>query len=155
MSTRSLIAVQRGEEFDSIYCHNDGYPSGVGRKLFNYYQDLAKIDQLIALGDISSLGAEIGTKHDFNRPPDDVVNAYGRDRGEKDIEARHAKSLKELFQHADGSDCEYVYLFKDGAWNVTGHGQFRAFGDGPGKDDEPSPWRSLALFKEVRHAQVD
>jgi hypothetical protein len=146
MSTRSLIAVQRGEEFDSIYCHNDGYPSGVGNTLFKHYQDPAKIDQLIALGDISSLGAEIGTKHDFNRCPDGVVNAYGRDRGEKGIEARHAKSLKELFQHADRSDCEYVYLFKDGAWNFTGD-------DGPGPWHSLGPWRSLA--KEARNAQLD
>ena len=36
MATRSLIAVQNADgTFLSIYCHWDGYPSGVGKDLLN------------------------------------------------------------------------------------------------------------------------
>jgi hypothetical protein len=56
MSTRSRIAIEtESGTVKSIYCHFDGYVSGVGKTLFNHY-DREKLEKLIELGDISSLG---------------------------------------------------------------------------------------------------
>jgi len=95
---------------DWIYCHFDGYPSHNGDILFNHYTDREKVIQLIDLGDISSLGKDIGEKHDFNKPPDGQVNAYGRDRGEKDTEYQTSESVEEFLDEADE---EYTYLFDE------------------------------------------
>lgn len=86
MSTRAHIGYIENNTIHYIYCHFDGYPEHVGRILQESYTDPEKIKQLIALGDISSLGPklapEIGEKHDFSNPAKDVTVAYHRDRGE-------------------------------------------------------------------------
>ena len=41
----------------SIYCHWDGYPEGVGRKLLHHYKSRKQVLDLLELGDISSLGS--------------------------------------------------------------------------------------------------
>src|SRR5206468_10072588 len=75
MSTRSLIACKNEDgSIDLIYCHSDGYPSHNGRILLENYQSPAKVRQLIALGDIYSLGEEIGRRH----PIDWREKAYKR-----------------------------------------------------------------------------
>lgn len=67
MSTRSNIAVERTNgTIASIYCHYDGYLSNNGRKLMENWHHPARVAQLIALGDLSSLGKVIGGKHDFD-----------------------------------------------------------------------------------------
>ena len=81
MSTRSVIAkVTTDGTVQAVYCHGDGYPSGVGMLLMEHYQDADKVSQLIALGCLSSLGPEIGEKHDFRDWSQNVVRAYHRDR---------------------------------------------------------------------------
>ena len=43
----------------AIYCHNDGYiRNGAGKILVKHYTDENTINQLLELGDISSLGTE-------------------------------------------------------------------------------------------------
>lgn len=62
MSTRSRIAmIYEDDTVKSIYCHFDGYPSGVGKTLTNHYINPEKVKALMELGDISSLG--ITTEH--------------------------------------------------------------------------------------------
>lgn len=57
MSTRCRIGYRLPDErIKSIYCHHDGYPEGVGKLLKEYYNDPVKIEELLNLGDISSLG---------------------------------------------------------------------------------------------------
>lgn len=57
MSTRSDIIKQNPDgTCRMIYCHNDGYPDGVGRTLAGHYADPESIDRLLDLGDISWLG---------------------------------------------------------------------------------------------------
>jgi len=118
MGTRSRIAkVQEDGSVKSIYCHWDGYPSNNGVLLFDHYQDPDKIDALLALGDISSLDAEIGEKHDFDNAPKGVVNAYGRDRGETDIDTRTDADVIEFVSQIGESWEEYSYLYTiDGEW---------------------------------------
>jgi hypothetical protein len=118
MATRSHIGVQNSDgSVDAIYAHWDGYPSYNGKILRDHYSPdaeaddpRAKIYALIALGDISSLAPEIGEKHDFNKPPDGVVNAYGRDRGETGVEARHFENVDDFLKYADE---EYTYLLDE------------------------------------------
>ena len=69
MATRSMIGVRRPDgKVEAIYCHWDGYLDHNGRILLHHYTDLEKVKALIALGDLSSLGPEIGEEHDFDGP---------------------------------------------------------------------------------------
>jgi len=118
MGTRSTIGIQNEDgSVTGIYCHWDGYLSHNGRILAENYTDEAKVRELIGLGDISSLGAEIGTAHDFDNAPKGETNAYARDRGERDVDARTAHNWRQ-FVAENGQ--EYDYLFTPGAgWQVS------------------------------------
>ena len=118
MGTRSTIGIQNEDgSVTGIYCHWDGYLNHNGRILNDYYTNEDKVRELIALGDISSLGAEIGTAHDFDDAPAGVTNAYARDRGERDVDARTAHNWRQ-FVAENGQ--EYDYLFTPGAgWQVS------------------------------------
>lgn len=121
MSTRALIGIaQASGEICHIYCHFDGYPEGVGQRLLTHYRERSKVDALMALGDLSQLGPEIGEKHDFNSRAGDACTAYGRDRGETGTEARGAASVEEFIRAANLC-ASYAYLFDaDGRWLVHG-----------------------------------
>ena len=122
MATRSTIAIQRQDgTVAQIYCHWDGYLSNNGQILLKHYQDPAKIEQLIALGDLSSLGEEIGTKHDFDNAPRGECNFYGRDRGEKGTEARVFRNFEQYQREAQFE--EYDYIFRGGVWYVQIYGR--------------------------------
>jgi len=57
MATRSTIAIQYEDgTIESVYCHNDGYLSGVGETLLENYTTPEKVEEILALGDHSSLG---------------------------------------------------------------------------------------------------
>ena len=57
MSTRSLIGIQNANNtVEYIYCHHDGYLEWVGNKLITHYKNEETIRELLALGDLSSLG---------------------------------------------------------------------------------------------------
>jgi hypothetical protein len=61
MSTRSDIIVHCNDgHFRRVYCHWDGYPSHNGKILRNSYNDRGLATNLVALGDISSLGDKGG-----------------------------------------------------------------------------------------------
>ena len=85
MGTRSAIGkVEADGKVQTIYCHFDGYPSHVGRILLEHYQSPEKVEQLIKLGALSTLGPEIGDKVDWNASVfDKQCRAYHRDRGEE------------------------------------------------------------------------
>lgn len=118
MGTRSAIGIENADgSVTAIYCHWDGYPSYNGRMLKDHYTDEAKVRELVALGDISSLDAEIGTKHDFDNAPKGECNAYGRDRGETGIESQDFVSAADYYNRF-GAGTEYAYLFREGQWLV-------------------------------------
>jgi hypothetical protein len=130
MATRSTIALEFADgTVQQVYCHWDGYLSNNGVLLQNNYSDPFVLRELIDLGDVSSLGKIVGTKHDFSRldtqmPEDeyerlygDMTTFYGRDRGETGTGAKSFKDFedyKENFCHE-----EYAYILRtDGVWYV-------------------------------------
>jgi hypothetical protein len=128
MGTRSRIGVMHGNNVKSIYCHWDGYLDFNGRILQEHY-DSARANHLVALGDLSSLRANIGEKHAFSQfeVPDaereafkaqteDWCTFYGRDRGEKGTEWQVATTFDEFLDQCGKSGVEYYYIMKDGTW---------------------------------------
>ena len=116
MATRSNIAIKNSDgTVEAIYCHWDGYPEHNGAILLEHYTDEAKIRELLSLGDLSSLGFEIGDKHDFN-VKDHLSNnwckAYGRDRGEEGVDKKHYADIQQWLCYGE----EYNYLFDNGEW---------------------------------------
>ena len=130
MGTRSRIAVMHGTVCKSVYCHWDGYLENNGRILQEHY-DSTKANQLVALGDLSSLRPNIGEKHAFSQfelTPEqreqyeldhgDSCTFYGRDRGEEGCEWQVAHTFEEFLEQADGCGAEFYYVMKDGVWYV-------------------------------------
>ena len=102
MSTRSSITVQTAEnKWKSIYCHYDGYPSGVGQTLKDHYSSQEKAEALIAMGDCSQLADTI---------KDSVF--YGRDRGEADVYAIAHFTLLEVDKQ------RWNYVWDGSCWKL-------------------------------------
>lgn len=115
MATRSHIGrLNLDGTVDFIYCHFGGYPSCNGRILIEHYNTIDKVNQLLELGDLSCLGAEIDEKQDFDAPKlsRDWCLAYGRDRGEKDID----KQTTTLSKFIENNDVDYAYMFDGDYW---------------------------------------
>ena len=121
MATRSNIAYKTAEgKIRSVYCHWDGYVANNGRILQENYQDQAKIEALIALGSISSLGAELGEQQDFNdrsTQKDDWTLFYTRDRGEE-LSVQEYDDIPSWIADME----EYAYLWNGNEWIVNDHG---------------------------------
>lgn len=104
MATRSLIGVNLNNGITKIiYCHWDGYPSGVGQTLMENYTSPTKVDALLGLGDLSALSFT----------PEQSV-AYHRDRKEPwgTVEPRDVNT-SELGTVAKDYGVEYVYVYND------------------------------------------
>jgi hypothetical protein len=124
MATRSRIAIENQDgSVISIYCHWDGHIETNGKILFENY-DKEKTEQLIALGNISVLGALLeptGGVQSFNSPEKGVTVAYHRDRKE-DLMQKLYLSVEDLYECGFNSGEEYVYcLTKDNIWLVGRH----------------------------------
>ena len=117
MGTRSYI----GRRYDdgsirAVYCHWDGYPSNNGRILTESWTDPEALECLLDLGDLSSLGSTLGSKHDFMGGPKGECTFYGRDRGEELKAARTYGSEEDFQRGAESAWAEYAYLLDSGAW---------------------------------------
>jgi hypothetical protein len=114
MSTRSHIGVRNvdGITIDYIYCHYDGYPKHNGGILINHYQDMDRVNELMKLGDLSSLAKQIGEKQNFNIPKRGWCLAYGRDRGDELTSVGTATNLDDLLNGC----VDYVYVFDGEFW---------------------------------------
>jgi hypothetical protein len=115
MATRSTIAmVLPNGTIQSIYCHWDGYLEGVGQTLAEHYSKRKTI-QLLANGDVSSLGDFVGHKHHFDRATKvKSTTFYGRDRGETGTESRNHANVEEWLRFREGS--EFFYLLQGKQW---------------------------------------
>jgi hypothetical protein len=131
MATRSYIGVRNTDaSVDYIYCHFDGYPDGVGATLTEFYTNSNRVNELMKLGDLSVLGQFIGEKQDFNKRIKDCCLAYGRDRGESNVEAKkgdYSKLIKD-------QNVDYVYIFDGDYWECF---------------DTDNPEKLINLYKAV------
>jgi len=127
MATRSNIAYKTIDgKIRSVYCHWDGYPEHNGEMLRRYYTDQSKIEALIELGSISSLGAELGEKQDFDNrstQKEDWTLAYHRDRGEQLVISEY-DDVPSWIEDME----EYAYLWNGKEWLVNDHGEKDANG---------------------------
>jgi hypothetical protein len=117
-----------GEKCKSVYCHWDGYLAHNGAILQEHY-DSAKANHLVALGNLSTLGKEIGEKHVFSQfelraeevqaykeLTENWTTFYMRDREEKDQEFEVSHSFDEFLEQCIECGAEYYYIMKDGEW---------------------------------------
>ena len=120
MATRSFIGkVQQDGSIHGIYCHYDGYPEGVGATLKEHYQNPQKVDALLALGDISSLGSELGEKHRFESPTPGWTVAYHRDRGEELSPPMVYADAEQLVKNSFSDvGAEWAYVFHHDGWRT-------------------------------------
>ena len=122
MSTRSYICKKEEDgTIKAIYCHFDSDYNSV--LLPKYYNTPEKVDALIALGDLSSLGEKVSptnATHNINHPESGVCVAYARDAQCEYTEAQIFKS-KEVFIEVvnDSPMIEYIYLWEDNQWKYT------------------------------------
>jgi hypothetical protein len=126
-----------GEVCKSVYCHWDGYLEHNGAILLEHY-DSSKANQLVAMGDLSSLGRVLGEKRPFSKfeikdedPEREAKLAlieqaesegwctfYDRDRGETDCTWSVDHTFEDFLARADGCGAEFYYVMKDGTWYV-------------------------------------
>ena len=130
MATRSTIALEYADgTVDQVYCHWDGYLEHNGKILFENYSDPFKLQELMNLGDVSSLGINIGSKHAFSPFEGDkadyeaaqaegATTFYGRDRGETGTSAKRFKDFEDYKARHQYEEYEYI-LRKDGNWYVS------------------------------------
>ena len=122
MATRARIGIElENGNIVSSYHHWDGYPAHLGYQLLLHWNDAAKLEDAIKLGDASHWGktAYPTEAHSFNAPQDGVNIYYGRDRGESNV---GPVSFDNFAAFVDGFDCageEYAYcLRRDGTWSM-------------------------------------
>jgi hypothetical protein len=127
MATRSNIAMKTKDgKIVSVYCHWDGYVANNGRILLENYADISKIEALVALGSISSLGEQIGEKQDFmdrDTQKDEWTLFYSRDRGEE-LSIQEYADIPSWIADME----EYAYLWNGTEWLVNDHGATDANG---------------------------
>lgn len=117
MSTRSNIGIydEQQDIVRFIYCHNDGYIRGVGEILFKYYRNKDKVEKLLDLGDLSTLGpiCEDAGKEawDFHSNFDYKKCKTYRSRNEENIDAREVP-----FSSFSQYEQEYNYIFFNNIW---------------------------------------
>ena len=125
MSTRSFIGIRNEDgTITAVYCHWDGYPEYNGKMLVENYNTKEKSQELINLGDLSSIRERVKPNkeeiHTFDNPLKDVTVAYYRDRGEnwENVKPKNFKTLTKYYDYATNSWGEYIYLFENNEWNL-------------------------------------
>jgi hypothetical protein len=93
MGTRSTIALEFADgTVEQVYCHWDGYLSGVGAELRSDYSDPFALRELIDGGDMSTIGSPY------------------TDRGEE-LNVRKFRDFNDYA--ANGQDEEYDYILRN------------------------------------------
>jgi len=112
MATRSAIAIKTSTGVRAIYCHWDGYLEAAGVTLQESYTTAEQINELMELGDLSTLAdTPFGCE------------AYHRDRSEpfEQTRAREYGTVQDMLEgEFENSDREFLYVFLEtGKWAVV------------------------------------
>jgi hypothetical protein len=108
MSTPAIIGISDGINIRATYVHFDGYVSHTGFILNDHYNKPDKINSLIDLGELSTIGTDT-----------DHCQAYGRDRGETGTEPKSFLSLADFVAFGKSYCAAYNYLYEDDRWVVN------------------------------------
>ena len=110
MSTRSMIGmVEADDSVSAIYCHWDGYLSHNGDLLDKHYDSDVKVAELLALGDLSTLGATL-------QEPDTRLLSGG-------AAAVRFESIAAYREALGQSGDQFRYLWDSAAWFYIGGGR--------------------------------
>ena len=126
MGTRSTIALEFADgTVEQVYCHWDGYLAHNGVILQKHYSDPFKLRELIDLGDMSSLGANIGNQHAFDKAAEGECTFYGRDRKESGVSAKKFKDFADYIENHQYEEFEYILRAcgDKAVWFVCDHGR--------------------------------
>lgn len=126
MSTRSSIAILNTDgTVHGHYCHSDGDLSYNGQMLYQHYQDVSKVKELVALGDMSTLAEEVspapGSKHSYDKRQKNICVFYGRDRREKDVATQKYSSLEDYLANGNFQECDYIFHENKNQWFLINH----------------------------------
>ena len=138
MGTRSTIALEYADgTVDQVYCHWDGYLDHNGEILRQHYMDPFKVRDLMDLGDMSSLGPQLGEKHSFDiqakyGTPEyeaeqevkrQMCTFYGRDRGEEGAKRKRFVDFTAYQNEHQYEEYEYILRNVDGVatWFVSSY----------------------------------
>lgn len=122
MATSSIIgmSINNGDRVRYIYCHFDG--RDVLDMLNQYYNTEEKVEELIDLGDLSSLGSILDPlpdmEHSYLNRQENVTMSYIRDMG-RDVETNSAKTCYSYEYKPNKGEFKFIFimhLFKDGVW---------------------------------------
>jgi len=106
MSTNSRIGMLKEDgSVVSIYCHWDGYLEHVGDTLRQYYNYRYKVEELIALGALSSLRKDIKE-----------IISYHKWKGEPIESDMFISKEQYVKEYINDIFIEYIYLFMKGDW---------------------------------------
>lgn len=118
MATRGTIAVEHQDgTITQVYSHWDNYLEHNGRLLLDYYNSQTLAEELVSMGEISSLGPRIHPKgpHTSDHPEEHVSVFYHRDHGQL---FRYMIYSNYSHYQQDGRYEEYNYIFRDNQWFV-------------------------------------
>jgi len=139
-----MIAIQNpyNKTVRAVYCHWDGYLEHNGAILQKHYAASPKVNNLIAMGDLSSLGTQIGEAHPFSphgsKEDEALYEAakeagyctfYKRDRGESDVDFKVFNTLAQAEDHYTWSDYYYVFKYTKASDYTTGEWHFKRNGE--------------------------
>lgn len=97
MATRSFISRydEQTKKYTAIYCHWDGYPTGVGATLRDHYTDDGKVRLLVNSNGISSLHENVSECPPISDEDPSLV----------------FESLVQMMNHFRECWCEYGYVW--------------------------------------------
>ena len=111
MGTPCAIGLKMADgSVHAIRCNYDGYVAGAGAILGGWYTDAAKVEALLALGELSQLAGELA----------DCIACHC-DRYEPMRPAKFFASVDKYQRTAKGEmSADYLYLYDEGCWAAYG-----------------------------------
>lgn len=110
-TSADFVALHSDGRWGVSYVNYDGYPDGVGMMLFDHYNTQEKVDALLALGHLSSLGRTLD--------PQDT-QSYARDRNEEDVDTTYYDSFNLALAEASQGFGSYLYAWDGQIWHYKG-----------------------------------
>lgn len=114
MSTNSNVAIiDKNGRAKVIYGHWDGYPSGLGKTLLIHYNNGERAEELLGMGDFSSLAPTIAESVFYYR---DKGEPYSGVDGVRPAEMKAENLTKKIYKSFRGDSHLYVFDVRLNQW---------------------------------------